>query len=47
MHDHLMKLESMETDPSAPTREDLSRVLQISVRTLWLKPPDIARVGRP
>jgi hypothetical protein len=46
MHDHLMKLESMDIDPSSPTREDHSRVLQINARSLWLKPPDLVRAGR-
>jgi hypothetical protein len=46
MHDHPMKLDSMDIDPSSPTREHHSRVLQINARSLWLKPPNLARAGR-
>ncbi len=38
-------MDLMDTDASHPTRETVSRVLQISTRTLWIKPPDLSRVG--
>ena len=36
-----MNLEWMYGDPGSPTQETGSRVLQLSARTLWLKPPDL------
>ena len=36
MRSHRMKSDLMDTEPGSPTRENLSRVLQISARTLWM-----------
>jgi len=47
MRDHLMKSDSMDIDPSCPTRENHSRLSQIRARTLWFKPPNGIGVGKP